>query len=222
MEEQSAYDREDAERLAATVRELEAEVERCRAELRDQAIAGEIRDQMRLFPPRPREEFSGGGFGDEENAYIWKQLRKLTDKLHRFSNNSSRIVQESGSADAGQEDGGGSGQEEDRADVSEVGRRVRNADNFTKWQQLQSMEVTKGRGGDNGAVVGSKNDNMAGLEEEISELSGRLQALEADRSFLEHSVNSLRNGREGEAVIHDIARSLRDLRKTMGNDVFDR
>uniref|UniRef100_A0ACD5X8S4 Uncharacterized protein n=3 Tax=Avena sativa TaxID=4498 RepID=A0ACD5X8S4_AVESA len=223
MEEQSAYDREDAERLAAAVRELEAEVDRCRAEIRDQAIAGEIRDQMRLFPPRRREEFSGGGLGDEENAYIWKQLRKLTDKLHRFSNNSSRVNQEQEPTDAEQEDGGGSGQEEDRAEASEVGRRVRNADNFTKWQQLQSMEVTKGRGGDNGSVVGGESaDNMAGLEEEISELSGRLQALEADRSFLEHSVNSLRNGREGEAVIHDIARSLRELRKTMGNDVFDR
>uniref|UniRef100_A0ACD5WBF0 Uncharacterized protein n=2 Tax=Avena sativa TaxID=4498 RepID=A0ACD5WBF0_AVESA len=223
MEEQSAYDREDAERLAATVRDLEAEVERCRAEIRDQAIAGEIRDQMRLFPPRRREECSGGGLGDEENAYIWKQLRKLTDKLHRFSNNSSRVIQEQEPTDGEQEDGGGSGQEEDRAEASEVGRRVRNADNFTKWQQLQSMEVTKGRGGDNGSVVGGESaDNMAGLEEEISELSGRLQALEADRSFLEHSVNSLRNGREGEAVIHDIARSLRELRKTMGNDVFDR
>ena len=113
-------------------------------------------------------------------------------------------------------------EEEERAEASEVGRRVRNADNFMKWQQIQYMEMTMGGGGDNGAVVGGESDNMAGLQDEISELSGRLQALEADRSFLEHSVNSLRNGREGEAVIHDIARSLRELRKTRGNDMYNR
>jgi hypothetical protein len=228
MEEQSAYDREEAERLAGEVRDLEAEVERCRVELSDQTIVGEIRDQMRLPPPRRREgpggssagqEFSGG-FGDGENAYISKQLRKLTEKLHRFSN-SSQLIQEPEPTDDEQEDV--EEEEEDKAEASEVGRRVRNADNFTKWQLLQSMEVTKGRAGDNGAVVGGEStDNMAGLEEEISELSGRLQALEADRSFLEHSVNSLKNGREGEAVIHDIAHSLRELRKTLGNDVYDR
>lgn len=225
MEEQSAYDREDAERLAAEVRNLEAEVGRCRAELRDQDIAGEIRDHMRLVPPRPREEFSGGGFGDEENAYISKQLRKLTDKLHRFSNSSQIIQEPEPTDDDEQEDGGGEEDEDedeegDRAEASEeVGRRVRNADNFTRWQQLQSVEMTDGHGGDDG---GESADNMAVLEDEISELSGRLQALEADRSFLEHSVNSLRNGREGEAVIHDIARSLRELRMTFGNDVYDR
>ncbi|KAM0924614.1 hypothetical protein ACQ4PT_004588 [Festuca glaucescens] len=233
MEEQSAYDREDAERLAGEVRDLEAEVERCRAELSDQAIAGEIRDQMRLFPrPRGGRSVSGSsagkelsrGFGDEENAYISKQLRKLTDKLHRFSNDSSRIMTADLAGDEQQDvnDGGEEEEEEDRAEASEVGRRVRNADNFTKWQQLQYVEVTKGRVGANGAVVGGESENMAVLEDEISELSGRLQALEADRSFLEHSVNSLRNGREGEAVIHDIAHSLRELRRTLGNDVYDR
>lgn len=231
MEEQSAYDREDAERLAGEVRELEAEVKRCRAELSDQAIACDIRDQMRLFP-RPRGgrsvsglsagEESSGGFGDEENAYISKQLRMLTDKLHRFSNDSSRIMTPDLAGDEQEDVNDGGEEEEDRAETSEVGRRVRNADNFTKWQQLQYMEVTKVRGGDNGAVVGGESENMAVLEDEISELSGRLQALEADRSFLEHSVNSLRNGREGEAVIHDIAHSLRELRRTLGNDVFDR
>jgi hypothetical protein len=35
MEEQRAYGREDAKGLSAAVRELNAEVEKCRAELRD-------------------------------------------------------------------------------------------------------------------------------------------------------------------------------------------
>jgi cell division protein FtsB len=58
----------------------------------------------------------------------------------------------------------------------------------------------------------SEND-LASFEEDISQVSGRLLALEADRSFLEHSVNSLRNGKEGEELIRDIACSLRELRK---------
>lgn len=223
MEEQSAYDRDEAERLAAAVRELESEVEGYKARLRDHEIVGEIRDHMRLLPCQTEgggvsgpagEEFSGGS-EDDENARTWKQLRRLTDKLHRFSNNSSGIVQEPETTDV-EEEGDG-----DKTEASVVGRRVRNGDNFTKWQHLQSIETTsKGSThghGHHGHDCGGEVDDTAALEEEIGELSRRLQALEEDRSFLEHSVNSLRNGREGEAVIHDIARSLRELRKTLGD-----
>jgi exonuclease VII small subunit len=58
----------------------------------------------------------------------------------------------------------------------------------------------------------SEND-LASFEDEISAVSERLMALEADRSFLEHSVNSLRNGKEGEELIRDIAGSLGELRR---------
>ncbi|XBH73433.1 hypothetical protein VPH35_100536 [Triticum aestivum] len=235
MEEQSAYDRDDAERLAGVVRELEAEVEGYKARLRDHEIVGEIRDHMRLLPCQREgetggvpgaagEEFSGGGSEDDENARAWKQLRGLTDRLHRLSNNSSGSVQEPEPTDVEQEEEGGGGKEEDTTEASVVGKRVRNGDNFTKWQHLQSIETTSkgsthghGHRGDDG---GGEGDDTAALEEEIGELSRRLQALEADRSFLEHSVNSLRNGRDGEAVIHDIARSLRELRKTLGEDTM--
>ncbi|KAM3278944.1 hypothetical protein ACQJBY_046315 [Aegilops geniculata] len=233
MEEQSAYDRDDAERLAGVVRELEAEVEGYKARLRDHEIVGEIRDHMRLLPCQTQgeiggvsgaagEEFSGGS-EDDENARAWKQLRGLTDRLHRLSNNSGGIVQEPEPTDVEEEEeDGDGGKEEDTTEASVVGRRVRNGDNFTKWQHLQSIETTSkgsthghGHRGDDG---GGERDDTAALEEEIEELSRRLQSLEADRSFLEHSVNSLRNGRDGEAVIHDIARSLRELRKTLGED----
>ncbi|XP_048532175.1 myosin-binding protein 3-like [Triticum urartu] len=237
MEEQSAYDRDEAERLAGVVRELEAEVEGYKARLRDHEIVGEIRDHMRLLPCQTDgetggvpvsgpagEEFSGDT-EDDENARAWKQLRGLTDRLHRLSNNSSGIVQEPEPTDVEEEEeDGDGGKEEDTTEPSVVGRRVRNGDNFTKWQHLQSIETTnKGSThghGHHGHDGGGEGDDTAALEEEIGELSRRLQALEADRSFLEHSVNSLRNGRDGEAVIHDIARSLRELRKTLGEDAI--
>ncbi|XP_037443867.1 probable myosin-binding protein 6 [Triticum dicoccoides] len=238
MEEQSAYDRDEADRLAGAVRELEAEVEGYKARLRDHEIVGEIRDHMRLLPCQTQgetggvsgsgpagEEFSGGGSEDDENARAWKQLRGLTDRLHRLSNNSSGIVQEPEPTDVEEEEeDGDGGKEEDTTEASVVGKRVRNGDNFTKWQHLQSIETTSkgsthghGHRGDDG---GGEGDDTAALEEEIGELSRRLQALEADRSFLEHSVNSLRNGRDGEAVVHDIARSLRVLRRTLGEDTM--
>ncbi|KAM3261171.1 hypothetical protein ACQJBY_052061 [Aegilops geniculata] len=236
MEEQSAYDRDDAERLAGVVRELEAEVEGYKTRLRDQEIVGEIRDHMRLLPCQTQgetggvsgpagEEFSGGGSEDDDNARAWKQLRGLTDRLRRLSNNSSEIVQEQEPTDVQEEEeDADGGKEEDTTEPSVVGRRVRNGDNFTKWQHLQSIETTsKGSThghGHHGHDGGGEGDDTAALEEEIGELSRRLQALEADRSFLEHSVNSLRNGRDGEAVIHDIARSLRELRRTLGEDTM--
>ncbi|EMS52796.1 hypothetical protein TRIUR3_30595 [Triticum urartu] len=154
-----------------------------------------------------------------------EQSAGLTDRLHRLSNNSSGIVQEPEPTDVEEEEeDGDGGKEEDTTEPSVVGRRVRNGDNFTKWQHLQSIETTnKGSThghGHHGHDGGGEGDDTAALEEEIGELSRRLQALEADRSFLEHSVNSLRNGRDGEAVIHDIARSLRELRKTLGEDAI--
>lgn len=233
MEEQSAYDRDEAERLAGVVRELEDEVEGYKARLRDHEIVHEVRDHMRLALCQREGEtgdVSGsgpaggelsGGSEDDENARAWKQLRRLTDRLHRLSNNSSEIVQEPEPNDVQEEeeeeDGGG--KEEDTTEASVVGRRVRNGDNFTKWQHLQSIETTsKGSTHGHGHHGDDGEGEDTAASEEIGELSRRLQALEEDRSFLEHSVNSLRNGRDGEAVIHDIARSLRELRKTLGDD----
>ncbi|XP_043691898.1 myosin-binding protein 1-like isoform X2 [Telopea speciosissima] len=48
---------------------------------------------------------------------------------------------------------------------------------------------------------------------EVSDLNERLAALEADRNFLEHAINSLRNGDEGLKFIREIAQHLCELRK---------
>ena len=54
---------------------------------------------------------------------------------------------------------------------------------------------------------------LVGLENEISDLNERLEALEADCNFLEHSLNSLHNGNEGLLFIQEILHQLRELRK---------
>ncbi|RRT71069.1 hypothetical protein B296_00034775 [Ensete ventricosum] len=58
----------------------------------------------------------------------------------------------------------------------------------------------------------NKNDLVA-LEDEVSSLSQRLEALEADRNFLEHAINSLRNGDAGVQFLQQIACDLHELRK---------
>ncbi|XP_049406634.1 probable myosin-binding protein 4 [Solanum stenotomum] len=53
----------------------------------------------------------------------------------------------------------------------------------------------------------------ASIGNEISELSGRLQALEDDCKFLMHAFNSLQNGHEGIQLIQEIAHQLQEIRK---------
>lgn len=53
----------------------------------------------------------------------------------------------------------------------------------------------------------------AAIGNEISELSGRLQALENDCKFLMYAFNSLQNGHEGIQLIQEIAHQLQEIRK---------
>ncbi|KAJ4812943.1 hypothetical protein LUZ62_025509 [Rhynchospora pubera] len=118
----------------------------------------------------------------EQKAYISDQLHKLEERLHHFSNNSS--FAESPKLDS----------------IEEV-----DEENFPRenGEVSESVPVKENHSG--------KRD-LVELEEEISRLSKRLKALEADNNFLEHSLNSLKSGREGARFIREIAVSLRDLR----------
>ncbi|CAN6286513.1 unnamed protein product [Urochloa humidicola] len=206
MEEQSEYDREDVQKMAQTVQNLQAEIEGYKMKLKDQLLVDEIRDHMRLS--------SLSGFEDEK-TYISKRLRKLRQKLHKFSNNSKHAPlpkliddKEDPFDDRNSEDAYEDADEDDKIYDPVFNEHLgRNGSRF--------RDLKHGRGhdpkGQYHAMV-SEND-LASFEYEISEVSGRLMALEADRSFLEHSVNSLRNGKEGEELIRDIASSLRELRK---------
>lgn len=55
--------------------------------------------------------------------------------------------------------------------------------------------------------------DLVALENEISDLNDRLEALEADHDFLERSLNSLQNGDEGLQFVQEIAHQLQELRK---------
>ncbi|KAJ6336996.1 hypothetical protein OIU76_006793 [Salix suchowensis] len=55
--------------------------------------------------------------------------------------------------------------------------------------------------------------DLVALEKEISDLNGRLEALEFDRNFLEHAFNSLQSEKEGLQFVQEIAHHLEKLRK---------
>ncbi|KAJ6306545.1 hypothetical protein OIU78_021793 [Salix suchowensis] len=58
-----------------------------------------------------------------------------------------------------------------------------------------------------------KEIDLVVLENEISDLNGRLEALEFDRNFLEHAFNSLQSGKEGLQFVQEIAHHLQELWK---------
>ncbi|CAH1414155.1 unnamed protein product [Lactuca virosa] len=56
--------------------------------------------------------------------------------------------------------------------------------------------------------IGKRSD----FEEEVDQVYGRLQALEADREFLKHCIGSLKKGDKGMELLQEILQHLRDLR----------
>lgn len=58
-----------------------------------------------------------------------------------------------------------------------------------------------------------RNSDLYSLEDEVSHLNKRVDALEADRKFLEHTMNSLRNGNVGVQLVQEIACHLREFRR---------
>jgi hypothetical protein len=217
VEEQSEYDREDLQRMTEMVSTLQTEIESYKVKLRDQLLVEEIRDHMRLSRPKEHESSISRATVplscfEDEKAYISKRLKKLKQKLYHFSNNSKHTP----FSKLGDDDEEDSLNAEDvyKDDVEQPG--VKNDMVFDNLRRNGSGFRDSRRGEDDPkgqyhAMV-SEND-LASFEEEVSELSGRLLALEADMSFLEHSANSLRNGKEGEELIRDIACRLRELRK---------
>lgn len=58
-----------------------------------------------------------------------------------------------------------------------------------------------------------RDNNRLAIEDEVYHVYERLQALEADREFLKHTIKSLRKGDEGMKLLQEIAQHLRDLRR---------
>ncbi|XP_043716276.1 myosin-binding protein 1-like [Telopea speciosissima] len=169
---------------------------------------------------------------EDERLYISQCLKKLEKRLHLFSNNGVCVELSNGrySDTHGKNDLDGIHQNESAQGTSQT------ADNDFSVQN--GMLLTEGNPpaeerhntlDGNPLCVDKENHHidcdrqdstMAGgmyvldaIGNEVSDLNERLGALEAERNFLEHAINSLRNGDEGLKFIREIAHQLRELRK---------
>ncbi|KAL2926201.1 Myosin-binding protein 1 [Bienertia sinuspersici] len=77
-------------------------------------------------------------------------------------------------------------------------------------RRVYSFKRSKSAGAEQRTLLLKEADIVA-LVNEVSSLSKRLQALEADQSFVELSIKTLQNGEEG--LIQEIASHLKELRK---------
>ncbi|KAF8392259.1 hypothetical protein HHK36_022601 [Tetracentron sinense] len=171
---------------------------------------------------------------DNERSYITQCLKKLENKLHLFSNNG---VYEDMS------NGGYSGKEADEVnDLEELHCTKETQENSQMEKEGLSMQkdpsVSRGSpptqekcipsvgdpqffskeinrfdcNGKDSSMAGRETDLVA-LGNEVSDLNDRLEALEADKNFLNHTINSLQNGDEGLQFVQEIAHHLRELRR---------
>lgn len=143
---------------------------------------------------------------EDEKSYITRSLKKLKRKLHLFSNNglSLELINSEYSGD----------KENDTRDLnSKVGAEQNGGAEESKLsmtdrrnEPVQGPLLEKSLGS-------TQETDLNSLVNEVSDLSQKVEALEADQNFLEHSINSIRYGEEGLQFIQEIASHLKELRK---------
>ncbi|XVE77882.1 hypothetical protein DITRI_Ditri13aG0099400 [Diplodiscus trichospermus] len=170
---------------------------------------------------------------EDEKLYISECLQDMERKLNRFAHHgTSPYISDGEYLDEGAN--GGQHQQEflGRKDKqvtcqveghSTVQKASSVSDGSVPPQEWLSTSISRDQvvTKENGLMVpkglkGSEDcreSGLAGLENEIADLNERLEALEADCNFLEHSLNSLQNGNEGLVFIQEILHQLRELRK---------
>ncbi|XP_068669669.1 probable myosin-binding protein 5 [Aristolochia californica] len=242
MDEQAEYDQEDLQKanecLAQKDKELqdlEAELECYRRRFEEDSAEEKILEPMTscheticpsnstLIENTAKENGDSDGnkisqtslldFQDEK-LYILKCLKRLEKKLHLFSNHGIH----SGVSDF----------DKGFCDIKDENAKLQGF----KGEQIETEDVVGENGGScnkealavNGENLLVANDgklspdacsepDFSSVEKEISRLNERLLTLEADREFLEHTINSLRNGNEGVQFIQEIATHLQELRR---------
>lgn len=179
---------------------------------------------------------SGWSEFEDEKTYISECLQNLERKLNRYAYHGTSPYISDGEYCDETSDGGQHQQEEflDEKDKQQATcnvegnnlqvQRASPVSNGSAAQEWSGTSISRDQLSikENGHMVsnrqkgsedGREETGLAGLENEISDLNERLESLEADCSFLEHSLNSLHNGSEGLVFIQEILHRLRELRK---------
>ncbi|XP_059652818.1 myosin-binding protein 1-like [Cornus florida] len=170
---------------------------------------------------------------ENERLYVLNSLKKLEKRLQQFSNNG--VPQDVPQDYFGKEEDGlchlkelnskggsqvNSGSEENDLPMQNDATVLEEIpcgqegfiSSFENPHFGSNKSIESDCGGEDWSLVHKESDFVA-LVNEVSNLSGRLKALEADRNFLEHSFNTLKDGDEGLKFIQEIACHLRELRR---------
>ncbi|CAK9143055.1 unnamed protein product [Ilex paraguariensis] len=151
---------------------------------------------------------------EDERSYILQCLKKLEKKLDLFSKNGVHLDMYSGEDEhyCGQnsQENGATEENDLKKDTTTNGPIP-----HAQGGGLSSCEDPKCMGQESSEII-CDGQNLSGAcadtAFEFSDLVERLETLEVDCSFLEHSISSLRNGEEGLKFIQEIACHLRELR----------
>ncbi|XP_049347881.1 probable myosin-binding protein 4 isoform X2 [Solanum verrucosum] len=170
---------------------------------------------------------------EDEKQCISKHLENLEKKLFQISGRkasdnvpcngySERVKKDADNQVKKQSDDGGSINSQQEEEISSSTRNDFSKSNGSPIDKPAALDVEN-------AIVSEKKNHLdnnhsklsslggevdgASIGNEISELSGRLQALEDDCKFLMHAFNSLQNGHEGIQLIQEIAHQLQEIRK---------
>ncbi|GMI73988.1 hypothetical protein HRI_001068100 [Hibiscus trionum] len=171
---------------------------------------------------------------EDEKLYISQRLQDLERKVIMFAHHGTSPLTSDGEYFDKEENGDQHQQEfvDDKdkhanpvVDGNDVPvQKDSSASNGSVPSQEQSSTSTSkdqvvSKGNSRSVSNGQKNSEdcnetgLASLENEISDLHERLEALVADCKFLENCLKSLQNGNEGMIFIQGILQELRDLRK---------
>ncbi|XP_009354907.2 probable myosin-binding protein 4 isoform X1 [Pyrus x bretschneideri] len=165
----------------------------------------------RLFSETTLLEF------EDEKLYISNCLKSLERKLSEISCNGASTSMPNG--------GHSRKQTNDGPDQVETPRKFRLLLNGQIEEEVvqtpNDLHISNGSAAPQEGPIHSdsldceeeKDSDLVVLENEISDLNDRLEALETDHDFLEHMLYSLQNGQEGLQFIQEIAQQLRELRK---------
>ncbi|CAI0385709.1 unnamed protein product [Linum tenue] len=148
---------------------------------------------------------------EDEKSFIFQRLKGLERKLQKLSH--------SAAASPYMSDNEYSEETTDRGGVG-TGEFLVGNGSLLLHEEPDRKSVSKGKTVVDSLVMnGQRTSNplhetdLTTLKNEISDLNERLESLETDWSFLEHTFNSLESGKEGVQFVQEIAHRLQDLRK---------
>ncbi|KAL5712239.1 hypothetical protein ACHQM5_014430 [Ranunculus cassubicifolius] len=167
---------------------------------------------------------------EDERLYISNCLHKMEKKLKACSDNGASSDMCNGVC-SGKEDGSsdieedhyevvihGRNQMEDNSSTAQKGLHLSRDGSPTQDRSSPAEEPHSIREGNqhfdgSDASITDRTNDLVSVESEMLDLNERLETLEADRDFLEHTVNTLQSGEEGVKFVQEIAHHLSELRR---------